>query len=87
VDGRLFGVEASDSDGLVFEFDRDTGLGSHSASRSGCSLRTTILRGLLTLADRPFGIGGAAWVSVRSAMLPGGVIELWRTLCHWTVDR
>lgn len=67
---RLFGVEATEGDGLVLELGCGSGLGRHSARRSGCSLSTTSLRGLLTLSDLTLGVEGEALVCVRSTMLP-----------------
>ena len=58
----MFDVDASDGDDLAFGLDRDMGLGWNWARASGWSLRTTILRGLLSLIDRLLGIGGEAGV-------------------------
>ena len=58
----MFGVEAIDGDDLALEFDLGIGFGANSARRSGWSLSTTILRGLVILIGLPLGIGGEAWV-------------------------
>ena len=68
------GVEANDGDDLAFEFERGNGLGMNWARRSGWSLSTTVLRGLLILFDLLLGAGGEAEVKEGVDM----VELLWR---------
>lgn len=54
----MLGVEATDGEDFALEFDCGIGLGRNWARRSGWSLSTTDLRGLLILIDLLFGVGG-----------------------------